>query len=558
MKNVPSDPKTRADDLNPNAVKDPSPASKETRSNVHDNSLKVKELPVESAPVLTKRARQRQRQYLTRQFAKALDQVDELYYQADLEFRNRQVAKLSPQQASGISSQPPTNEWIRILVRKAKETQMEKAVKRSPRSKQIWMPKAKSMPKAKARGVAPQPSSTLDLAHSAPTPSVKPYGGVDLSRVKNSIEGSPQFSTRRSRQSACQGTLGTVEGTPSKHPDWGSCDSKCVTPTKANNVLFTQIKTRQTDERVIPKNSCKQLIGYSDRNVDELYYRAGGTNKSRKRGTRKADSHCLCTKIIKAVLSACSCPKTSPQRVSVFKRISTEASKPKSRHFHKRRSVVQDDELPSVTINVVDKGKSLISSNSSNPNLSPGRRVNSGITQRISQLQLEAIGHNDYPGIHEGIHSDGELSDSYSALASDDTTSSIGQAREVFMINTEQIDKIIEDALAKQKEAFKIKMEMTMQEMRQMHDQQIRPLSNQLGESSHRSTDNQAGRIQMWMNTTLGVASLKIMTLRVVPLKITTLGAAPLKITTLGVDQPMMITLGVAALFLSKIVQNRI
>ena len=61
------------------------------------------------------------------------------------------------------------------------------------------------------------------------------------------------------------------------------------------------------------------------------------------------------------------------------------------------------------------------------------------------------------------------------------------------MVNTDQIAKIIEEALTKQKEIFKFEMEMAMQEMRQMHDQQIRTLSNQLGESSRRSTANQAG-----------------------------------------------------------------
>ena len=222
-----------------------------------------------------------------------------------------------------------------------------------------------------------------------------------------------------------------------------------MTPVDANKAMFTQRKARQTDERVIPESLCKQPIGYSDRNVDELYYQAGGTNKSQKRSTREADSHCPCIKIIRVVLSACSYPKTAPQRVSVFEKISDGTTKPKSRRFHQRGSVARDDEFPEVTINMVNKGKSPIVSSGSNPNFSPGRRVGSGITQRISQLQLEAVGHNDYQGVHEGIHSDDELSDSYSAIASDDTTSSIGQAREVFMVNTEQIAKIIEEALAK-------------------------------------------------------------------------------------------------------------
>ena len=122
------------------------------------------------------------------------------------------MAKPSPQRASGTSSQPPTNEWVRvkrnrstleeriqkrcallahaqILVRKAQEMQKEEVIKISPRSKQIWMPKAKSTPKAKASNVAPQPSSTSNPASSAITPSVKPYDYVDLSNFRNLLKG---------------------------------------------------------------------------------------------------------------------------------------------------------------------------------------------------------------------------------------------------------------------------------------------------------------------------------------------------------------------------------
>ena len=61
------------------------------------------------------------------------------------------------------------------------------------------------------------------------------------------------------------------------------------------------------------------------------------------------------------------------------------------------------------------------------------------------------------------------------------------------MINAEQMSKIIEDALAKQKENFKFELEMTMMQMKEEHDQQIRALSNQLGESSRCNIDNQSG-----------------------------------------------------------------
>ena len=82
---------------------------------------------------------------------------------------------------------------------------------------------------------------------------------------------------------------------------------------------------------------------------------------------------------------------------------------------------------------------------------------------------------------------------SNSAVASDNTVSSPGQSREVFMINTEEATKMVEDALTKQKEAFKIEMEMAMRRMREEHDQQIRALSNQIGESSRRNTAYQTG-----------------------------------------------------------------
>nr|ABB55313.1 hypothetical protein 12.t00024 [Asparagus officinalis] len=53
--------------------------------------------------------------------------------------------------------------------------------------------------------------------------------------------------------------------------------------------------------------------------------------------------------------------------------------------------------------------------------------------------------------------------------------------------------KIIEDALAKQKENFKFKLKMAMMRMKEEHDQQIRAMSNQLGESNRHNIANQAG-----------------------------------------------------------------
>nr|ABD63112.1 hypothetical protein 18.t00008 [Asparagus officinalis] len=258
-------------------------------------------------------------------------------------------------------------------------------------------------------------------------------------------------------------------------------DSKRVTLENANKELHTQKKTRKKNKRVIPEDSCKQPIGCSDGNVNELYYRAGGMNKSRKRYTRETKSHCPCAKLIRAVLSACSCPKTAPQRVSVFERIFNGATKPKPKRFYEKQSAIQGDELPEVTINMADKGKSIRPS-SSDPLIS----------HRLTRLRSGTTRRRDYQRMQRGLSSDDEASDANSAVASDNTVSSPGQSREVFMINTEEATKMVEDALAKQKQAFKFEMEMAMLRMREEHDQQIRALSNQLGESGRRNNVSQA------------------------------------------------------------------
>ena len=62
-------------------------------------------------------------------------------------------------------------------------------------------------------------------------------------------------------------------------------------------------------------------------------------------------------------------------------------------------------------------------------------------------------------------------------MAPDDTASSAGQPYESLMISAEQVAKILEDALTKQKDSFKFEMELAMQQMREMHDQQIAALT---------------------------------------------------------------------------------
>ena len=112
-------------------------------------------------------------------------------------------------------------------------------------------------------------------------------------------------------------------------------------------------------------------------------------------------------------------------------------------------------------------------------------------SRRVTRLQSGAIARGTYGRIRTRRPSEDEESDAGSAVASDNTVSSEGQPREALMISAEQMAKMLEDALAKQKESFKFEMEMAMQQMREMHDQQIQALANQQGEQNHRNPPNQ-------------------------------------------------------------------
>ena len=237
--------------------------------------------------------------------------------------------------------------------------------------------------------------------------------------------------------------------------------SKHVTLENANKAANPLKETYSSDDdNVILGELCQRTIGCSGHLTDELYYQAGGMNKSRKRYTRETKSHCPCVELIRAVLSACSCPKTAPQRVSVFERISNGKDKSNLKRLRKKRSVVQGDEPPEVTINMVNKGKSIRPS-SSDPLVS----------HRLTRLRSGTTRRRDYQRMQRGLSSDDEVSDANSAVASDNTVSSPGQSREVFIINTEEATKMVEDALAKQKQAFKFEMEIAMLRMREEHDQ---------------------------------------------------------------------------------------
>ena len=89
--------------------------------------------------------------------------------------------------------------------------------------------------------------------------------------------------------------------------------SKHVTLENANTAASPLKEMYSSDDdNVIPGESCKHMIGCSGHLTDKLCYRSGGTNKYRKRSTRELESHCPYAKIIRTVLSACSCPKTAP------------------------------------------------------------------------------------------------------------------------------------------------------------------------------------------------------------------------------------------------------
>ena len=135
--------------------------------------------------------------------------------------------------------------------------------------------------------------------------------------------------------------------------------SRRVTLESPKKAVRPQKETLSSDDdSVIPEKSCQHMIGYSDLQADELYYRVGGTSKTRKRSPRELETQCPCSKLIRAVLSECNCTNTVPERILVFERLSTETLKPSPRRFRQRRAVVEDGEFLRVTTNMTSKGTS--------------------------------------------------------------------------------------------------------------------------------------------------------------------------------------------------------
>ena len=288
--------------------------------------------------------------------AKALEQTDGVRYHADLESRRHRVVQLSQQPITRISAKTTTEEWTivkktrstlkeRIQKRRAKaanahalsqqrrEKRKEMVTKESPKLRQVWIPK----------------SGLMQSQHSEPVKT--PY---------------PQMG-------------GFRRATPNITLDRSKTKINC--PENTNKVLYPQKKTNSPNDIVIPGRSCQQTIRFFGNHTDESYYQVRVVNNFRKRVIREINSRCSCARLVKAALSECDCFKREafPRRVSV-------SSKPKPRHFRKRKSVAQDDEFPKVTINVADKRKSKRHSSDSNPDFFPGGRVNPRIAQRMSRL----------------------------------------------------------------------------------------------------------------------------------------------------------------------------
>ena len=124
------------------------------------------------------------------------------------------------------------------------------------------------------------------------------------------------------------------------------------------------------------------------------------------------------------------------------------------------------------------------------PDFSPEGRVEQSLSQRMLRLQRRANRRRDYKRMHEGLSSEEELSDTCSAVASDDTTSSVGRAKESFAITPDQLAQILQEALAKQHEEIraeiKTEMELTMQQVRDLQAEQ-QPESSQKAESRKRN-----------------------------------------------------------------------
>ena len=391
----------RGDSALPNVVK------------IADLGSSPKKVATEGAPAISKRALQRRRQRLARQMAKALEPMDGVRYSEDLKARQRQEQQ---RYITSPSSQAGTNKWVRVtrnrstleerirkrrallaharaLLKKAEEMQKEEAVKTPPKLKQTWVLKANPTPKTKVKEVAAQPSPRPNPVPLTPAPPVGSGMNTDPSTSKVPVKGRLGPLPGNRGKVPIKERLGPLKGHQVSNQTGGRInpptkDEKGKAPITDRIGLRVEIqepvqflcsqkrkleratfeKTNKTshakgeahsseDDGVLPRSTCQHSIGCSSYQADELYYRAGGMGKSRKKYVQDMESRCPCANIIKAVLSECSCAQT-PRRISVFDRISTGTSEAKPRRFQRRRRMVKDGEFPKVTINMASRGAS--------------------------------------------------------------------------------------------------------------------------------------------------------------------------------------------------------
>ncbi|ONK73240.1 uncharacterized protein A4U43_C04F28830 [Asparagus officinalis] len=443
----------------------------------------------EGVVTLSKRARQRRHQRLARQFAKAMESTDGIRYNADL--KNRR-GKQPQQPMNASSSKPPTNEWIRVKqnrstleerirkrrallaqaraqVQEARKRLQKEVAKKSPLIRQVWRPKSKAVIQAKEKSLQPsaqvipvatpgdpaessrREKSVLERLGLLPdegckAPVQERLGPIKKPRTTQHAESRRHPQHDKKIMAARRTNLRIEVQEPAENSRPQRHVSRRVTLENPKKAVRPQKETLSSDnDDVIPEKSCQHTIGYSDLQADELYYRVGGTSKTRKMSPRELETQCPCSKLIQAVLYECNCIKTVPERISVFERLSTKTPKPRRRRFRQRKTVVEDREFPRVTTNMTSKGTSTRNNPESIPEAS----------RRITRLQSGPIVRGTYGRIRTRLPSEDEESDACSAVASDNTVSSEGQPRESLMITTEQVAKMLEEAMAKQQESFK-------------------------------------------------------------------------------------------------------
>ena len=292
----------------------------------------------DATPILSKRALQRRRQRLAQQLAKARESKDGVRYAEDLKSRQRQEQR----QAINLPSKTEASEWIRVkrnrstleerikkrrallaharlLLKKAEEMQQETAVKAPTTSKRVWVPKSKPTLPAKKGETIAQNSSKSGHVSTIPAPSTAPSKKGDHSRSQVPLTGHLGPLPANRGRVPVKERLGPLKGPQVSNQTGGrfnppNKENKGKAPItdriglrvelkepvqfirsqkrkieratldKTNQVLHSQGEAHSSeDESVILRDTHQHSVGCSSYQADELYYRAGGVGKSRKR-----------------------------------------------------------------------------------------------------------------------------------------------------------------------------------------------------------------------------------------------------------------------------------